>query len=97
MDKNLEINSKAELYKRLTPALNCKIRELNRSNIYHVKNIDIWNYLLKTKWEKETGLDLSIMVDDILNLDNKELERFINSKSNSYDIKKESNEIEVLQ
>ena len=37
------------------------------------------------------------MVDDILNLNNKELERFVNSKSNSYDIKKDSNEIEVLQ
>ena len=97
MDMELGINSKSELYKRLIPALNCKVRELNRDHIDYIKNFDVWNYLLKTKWENDKGLDLSQMVDDILNLNNEELKKYVSVKSESSDIKKDENEIEILQ
>ena len=97
MDMDLGINSKSELYKRLVPALNCKVRELNRDNIYNIKTYDVWNYLFKTKWEKDKGLDLSQMVDDILNLRNEELIKYVNSKSYSTDIKNNEDNIEILQ
>ena len=41
--------------------------------IKNIKKEDIWNYLIKYKWEKITGLKLSDMVDDILNIDNETL------------------------
>ena len=75
MEKDLGIKNKVDLYKRLTPALNCKIRELAK---YHIKTRkeDIWNYLVKKRWNNVKGLELSEMVDDILNLDNYDLEQF---------------------
>ena len=84
MEKDFGINNKIELFKRLTPAFNCKIRELNRKNIDYIKKEDIWNFLLKTRWENVKGLDLSQMVDDILNLNNSDLEKYIDEKLNNY-------------
>ncbi len=98
MEKDFGINSKIELYKRLMPALNCKIRELDRLNVGYVKKEDIWNYLLKEKWENITGLDLSTMVDDILNLDNQDLINFVSKKTNNHDNDENIiyNELELL-
>ena len=83
MDKDFGINDKKELYKRVTPALNCKKRELEKYKVNYVNKEDIWNYLLKTKWKSVVGLDLSQMVDDILNLDNNKLIDFVSNKLNS--------------
>ena len=97
MDKDFGINSKVDLYKRLTPALNCKKRELQRITIKQIKKEDIWNYLIKTRWENVSGLNLSDMVDDILNLDNNDLIKFLEKKEDSFEtenIVKE--EIELL-
>ncbi len=96
IDNNLGINSKVDLYKRITPALNCKVRELKKLKI-SAKQQDIWNYLVKTRWENVKGLELSQMVDDILNLDNDSLVEFLKEENES----KESdnlvqNEIELL-
>ena len=98
MEKDFGINSKVELYKRLMPALNCKVRELKRLNISYVKKEDVWNYLLKVKWESITGLDLSTMVDDILNLDNENLISFLSSKKNYNNVEENivGKEIELL-
>ena len=98
MEKDFGINSKIELYKRLMTALNCKIRELDRLNVGYVKKEDIWNYLLKEKWENITGLDLSTMVDDILNLDNQDLINFVSKKTNNHDNDENIiyNELELL-
>ena len=64
------LNSTFDLYKRLTPCLNVKIRELRKAKIDIVKKEDIWNYFVKMKWKDEKGLTLDMMVDDILNIDN---------------------------
>lgn len=93
MEIDLGINNKIDLYKRLLPALKCKIRELEKFNIKNVRNEDIWNYLLKNKWGNVTGLSLSEMVDDILNLDNNGLREFLKSKQEA---KENNNEIEML-
>lgn len=83
MNNDFGISNSVDLYKRLTPALNCKKRELERLNIKNIKNEDIWNYILKTKWENVVGLDLSKMVDDILNLDNDDLTKFMTVKTDN--------------
>lgn len=74
---NLEFNSVGELYNRLLPALNSKVRELRRFKIDYVAQEDIWNYLKAKKWSKSTGLTLADMVSDILNLDNNALDKYI--------------------
>ena len=97
MEKDLGINNKVDLYKRLLPALNCKVRELERVRIINVKKEDIWNYLIKEKWDNFSKMELSEMVDDILNLDNDELSQKIKGKNdNSEAGKNEDDEIELL-
>ena len=74
---DIEFNSIKELYDRLQPALNTKITELRRYDLDYIKKEDVWNYLKITKWEKATNLELYQMVDDILNLDNDEIDRYV--------------------
>ena len=38
---------------------------------------DIWNYLILTKWTKSHNLELSDIVSDILNCDNKLLDEYL--------------------
>ena len=92
MDDNFGIKNTVDLYKRLLPALNCKTRELAKSNIKNIKKEDIWNYLIKNNWETVKGLSLSDMVDTILNIDNNELVNGIFHMKNSL----ESKDIEAL-
>ena len=73
MDDNFGIKSTIDLYKRLLPALNCKTSELDKLGAKNIKKEDIWNYLIKYKWDSVKGLKLSDMVDDILNISNEEL------------------------
>ena len=73
MDDNFGIRSTVDLYRRILPALNCKTRELEKIGVKNIKKEDIWNYLIKYKWDTVKGLKLSDMVDDILNIDNNEL------------------------
>ena len=62
-----------ELYTRLLPALRIKKKELNKKFKTNITEKDIWNYLKNIKWTKSIGLSLSVMVDDILKLDNLEI------------------------
>ena len=80
------------LYKRLTPALNTKIRELKKSNIDYIRNEDIWNFLQRYKW-KNSNPSLDMMVDDILNIDNSKLDYYVKEKKIN---KREDIDIEVL-
>lgn len=96
MEKDFGINNKVDLYKRLMPALNCKIRELERIKVKNIKKEEVWNYLLKTRWENVTGLNLSDMVDDILNLDNSDLIKFLNKEKDNFEDNIVKEEIELL-
>lgn len=75
--KDIEFNSVIELYNRVKPALNSKIKELKREKFDYIKEEDIWNYLIKTKWQQADGLVLCDVVDDILHVDNKKLDQYI--------------------
>lgn len=83
MDDNFGIKSTIDLYKRVLPALNCKVRELEKIGTRNIKKEDIWNYLIKNKWETVKGLKLSDMVDDILNINNDELISNITNMKNN--------------
>ncbi len=97
MEIDLGINNKVDLYKRLLPALRCKTRELEKLFYKNVRNEDIWNYLLKSKWGNVTGLSLSEMVDDILNLDNNDFKEYMYSSNKKDNIKEAvGDEIELL-
>ena len=74
---DIEFNNVKELYERLIPALNTKVKELRRNDIDYVKKEDIWNYLKNKKWSKANNLLLYQMVDDILNLDNYEIDEYV--------------------
>ena len=65
---NYEFQSQKDLFKRVRPALSSKCSELNRLGFKNIKEFDIWNYLILKKWKFATGLMLSDIVSDIMNL-----------------------------
>ncbi len=96
MDDNFGIKSTIDLYKRVLPALNCKVRELKRMGICHIEKEDIWNYLLKVKWANAVGLSLSDMVNHILNIDKDELVKFAASQDNVIEVDDFFNNVELF-
>lgn len=77
---DIEFNSIKELYDRLTPALDAKLAELKRNDLFYIKKDDIWNYLKETKWKNSSNLLLYQMVDDIFNLDNILIDNYVKEK-----------------
>ena len=80
---DIEFNDLNELKKRITPALNTKLKELKKNN-YKIATIDdIWNYLIKNKWKTSKDLTLYDMINDILNTENEDIEEYaIRSEQN---------------
>ena len=74
---DIAFNNINELYKRVYPALKSKIKELKKNKIDYIKEVDIWNYLVETRWKNTKGLVLADIVDDILNTDNKKIEDYV--------------------
>ena len=77
-------NSKEELYKMIEPALDAKKSELNRLGYRYIN--DIWNYLILTKWTKAHDLELRDIVSDILNCDNKLLDKYLKERVSNQNI-----------
>ena len=75
--KDIEFKSVIDLYKRVKPALNSKIKELKREKYDYIKEEDIWNYLIKNKWIEANGLVLCDVVNDILNSENEKIDEFV--------------------
>ena len=75
--KDIEFNSIIDLYNRVKPALNSKIKELKREKYDYIKEEDVWNYLVKNKWADSSGLVLSDIVNDILHIENDKIDTFI--------------------
>ncbi len=73
----LEFSSLEELYERVQPALKAKLAELHRLGYPYIQVIDIWNYLVDSKWKKAKDLTLSDIVDDILHVDNRKLDEYL--------------------
>lgn len=68
-----------ELYKRVTPALKSKVKELKRIGVNYVQEADVWNYLKNNMWSRKSNLTLCEMVNDIITVSNIELEKYVQS------------------
>ena len=71
------INTMADLYKRVLPALRSKKKELHLKNIFSANEKNIWNCLRKKKWNKTGDLTIFDIVIDILNLKEEDFLIFI--------------------
>lgn len=78
--ESIKFTSLEELYNRLIPAMETKVKELKLNRINYITIDDIWNYLRKYKWSKGNNLTLSECVDDILNTSDEEYRKYIKNK-----------------
>ena len=69
----LKFKSLEELFKKLIPAFNVRVNDLIRKNIIGITKEDIWNYLKNNNWIRREHLTLGEMVDDIINVSDKDL------------------------
>ena len=76
-----EFNNLKELKKRVTPALNTKLKELKIKNYLKITTEDIWNYLIELKWKKSENLTLYDIINDILNSNSEDIEEYILKRS----------------
>ena len=78
-----DFKTKEELYIRVRPALHAKLEELKRLNYPNIKEEDIFNYLSIVKWSKSNNLALSDIVSDIIHLNPKILNSYINDNNSN--------------
>lgn len=77
-----EYKSQKELYLALVPALNVKMRIIRNSEYSYIKKEDIWNYLRTNKWCKDINLCISEMVNDIINVEERLIDKYLKDKLN---------------
>lgn len=75
--EEISFSSKEDLYKRIRPALHAKIAELHRLGYSYVQEVDIWNFLIQTKWKNAKDLRLSDVVFDILHVENEKVDLYL--------------------
>ena len=75
----MEYLSLEDLYRDLKGAFNVKLRLIGK-DYGHIKIIDIWEYLRINKWSKDKGLTISEMVNDIIDVDIKKVDRYQKEK-----------------
>jgi len=78
--QDINFNSINELYIRVKPALNCKVKELRLLGKTYVKDSDVFEFLTKNVWIKDSKLTLDKIVDDILHFDNDKIDAYIQRK-----------------
>lgn len=71
-----QFSSKEELFIRVGPALRAKVNELHRLGFSYIQDLDIWNFLIETKWCKARDLMLSDIVNDILHVKAERVDEF---------------------
>ncbi len=84
MNNDIRFKSLNELYTRILPALRTKARELNKKGLKYVHEEDIWNYLKRYKWSRSKNLDLSDIVNDIFNIEERELDNYVRNEIRNY-------------
>lgn len=77
---DIKFNSVNELYERLVPAMETKVNELKLNGISYITIEDIWDYLRTYKWVKAKDLTLNKCVDDILNTNEIEYQKYKKDK-----------------
>lgn len=75
-----KFSSVADLYNRVLPALKSKRKEFQMNNLGFITEKEIWNYLREKNWSKKANLTLFDIVNDILNMSEKEILEYINLK-----------------
>ena len=75
----MEYLSLEDLYKYLKGAFNVKLRLIGEE-YKHIKIQDIWEYLRINKWSKDKGLTISEMVNDIIDVDIKKVDKYQREK-----------------
>lgn len=83
---DISFESIEELYQRVYPALHAKRMELKRLGFAYIKEKDIWTFLAESKWKNSQNLMLSDIVDDILHVDNKLLDKYIKEKIENQEV-----------
>lgn len=96
MDKEPSFNSLEQLFKRISPALDSKIKELRMLGYKYPDKKDVWNYLVIKVWKNKKNLELHEVVSDILYLDNYELNEYVLEKMNKEKKNKMSEEESIL-
>lgn len=84
MDNDIKFKSLQELYERILPALKSKTGEIKRMGINYIHEEDIWNYLKTYKWTSPNTLYLGDMVNDIFNIDIRELDSYVKEEFKNY-------------
>lgn len=74
---DLEFSTVEELYQRVELALKAKQAELHRLGYRYIELIDLWKYLIESKWKKAHNLALSDIVHDILHIDPKQVDLYL--------------------
>jgi len=93
MQNEIKFKTLSELYERILPALKSKTKELNKKGMNYIHEEDIWNFLKNYKWTSSRDLDLSSIVNDVFNVDVKELDNYV--KENIKDYRRDVNESEI--
>ncbi len=75
----MEYLSLEDLYRDLKGAFNVKLRLIGEE-YNHIKIQDIWEYLRINKWSKDKGLTISEMVNDIIDVDIKKVDKYQREK-----------------
>ena len=78
-----EFTSVLDLKARIKPALDSKVKEMQRKNIKYVNQDDIFEYLRNNVWPLKKNLTLYNIVDDILNTDNEVFCDYVINKKRS--------------
>ena len=94
--KDIEFNSKEELYKRIRPALRAKKQELTRLGYPYITEEDIWNYLISIRWKNAKDLMLSDIVSDIIHINNRQIDEFLRGKQETRRTEMNHHELDVL-
>ena len=55
---------------------------MRRAGYIYIKEEDIWNYLKEVKWINSKNLSLYQMVNDVLNVDNMLIDKYLKEKLN---------------
>ena len=73
--EELKFNDLTDFYVHILPALKAGKKELD----LNIREEDIWNYFLKTKWDNPLKMYLDQIIHDIFNIKKEEL-LFLNQK-----------------
>ncbi len=84
MNSEIKFKNLAELYERILPALKSKAREIHKKGMNYIHEEDIWNYLKNYKWTSSRSLDLGDMVNDIFNIEERELDSYVKNELKNY-------------